>query len=94
MKMFDTKLHVERRDWINYSHRNPRGSGYCEDQGSRQYLVKRYYIFGWLIWSSDVDSEDIPLALAIHQDIFGDCEFKSKFSEHIVNERMRNKGYL
>lgn len=83
MELIKTKLKVERRDWTNYSHRNPRGSGYCEDQGVRQYLVKEYYLCGKLIWSKDIDVEDVPLALAIHQDIFGDCEFKSKFAEFI-----------
>ena len=83
MALIRVETRVERRDWISYSPRNPRGSGYCEDQGVRQYLVKRYFLLGRLIWSRDVDVEDVPLTFAIHQDIFGGCEFKSKFAEHI-----------
>lgn len=83
MELTKVETTVERRDWTLYSPKTPRGSGYCEDQGVRQYLVKRYYLFGRLIWKRDVDVENVPLNAAIHYDIFGDCEWRSKFSEYM-----------
>jgi hypothetical protein len=83
MRIFHTELKVVRRDWTTYGRGARKGSGYCKDQGTKQYLVKSYFLFGKIILSRDIDVEDVPLHYVIHHDIFGDCGFKSKFREYM-----------
>lgn len=80
---------VERWAWRRYSKRAPRGSGYCEDQGERYLLIRRWKLHGITVWRREVDCEEIPAHVWIHASIGGYYgEWKSKF-QHIIDRQRK-----
>lgn len=78
-----TLIKVRRIHWRNFDKDAPRGSGYCVDQGQRQELVKEYRLFGLVIWTKILDTEEIPMYAQIELGVFGRTDWKSKFSAYI-----------
>lgn len=74
---------VKRIDWTTYSSDCPRGSGYCSDQGTTQYLIKEFRIFGVKIWGRTIDKEHIPMFAIIDNAVLGYTSWKSKFKQYI-----------
>ena len=75
---------VERRvDRTTYSAENPKSSGYCEDQGTTQYLMKRFKFLGVVFWQYTLDKEDVPAFAVLEKSFFGSTSWKSKFYEYI-----------
>jgi hypothetical protein len=66
-----TKLTLERRQWTQYSREAPPGSGYCEDQGVYRRIVKSWHVNGLKVWSREIDREDEPAHVWIHEAVFG-----------------------
>ena len=47
--------------WVRYSRENPRGSGYCEDQGARLELWTEWRLGRLLLWRRrEVERELMP----------------------------------
>ncbi len=82
---FTTKISVVRHDWVRYSVLCPRGSGYCEDSGQVQKLIKEYFIGNYRFWTSVLAEEDVPIHVAIESAIYGYYSgvWKSKFEGYI-----------
>jgi hypothetical protein len=78
-----TTITVERRVFTHYSRQNPRGSGYCEDQYQRQFLVKRWKLGRLTIWKATLDSEDVPAHAWIDAGALGFTSWRSKFAAYI-----------
>lgn len=79
--MITTDHAVFRQDWI---FRGREVAPYCEDQGVRYILFKRYYLWGWQFWSREVDREELPPHVWISQAIFGNSSgWESKFKEYM-----------
>lgn len=89
--MKETEEYVVRGEWhTEYSARNPRGSGYCEDQKLIQKLIKRTkkkFLF-WTYWHEEViDSEVVPSFAWIEIGTLGSSDWKSKFAPFDDNGR-------
>jgi len=78
-----TRMRVYRKNWVKYDVDHPRGSGYCADQGTTQYLVKEYLLFGLVVWRRHIDKEEVPGFAVDEHAVFGRSEWKSKFREYI-----------
>lgn len=85
--MITSEIRVERYDWTRYSKQCPRGSGYCEDQGSYQLLVKRWKCWGITIWKRVLDREDIPMHVLVELGSIGTCSWTSKFQPYTEKQR-------
>lgn len=81
--MITTTIKVERRSRTRYSRRFPRGSGYCEEQGEEQALVKRWKWRGITIWRRVLDREAVPNWASIQMGALGFTTWRSKFAEYI-----------
>lgn len=81
--MISTHISVERYTWTQYSRDCPRGSGYCEDQGQYQLLVKRWKFKGFTIWKKVLDREEVPSHVWISAGALGYTDWRSKFAEYI-----------
>lgn len=87
MKILTSKVVVVRRDWAEYDADHLIESGYCAEQGTTQYLVKRWYLFGRQIWHLVLDSEEIPDFVVITHACFGDSygtNWHSKFESYML----------
>ncbi len=85
MSRLTTDLVVMRQDWSRHSKRFPKGCGYCEDQGTRLLLVKRWKWRGKVFFTWVTDREEVPLNVIIAYDTLGysSSAWKSKFAEHM-----------
>ncbi len=82
-RVFQSKIVVKRHNWVRYSRRILPNSGYCEDQGTTQFLVKEYKLFGRTIFKVTLDSEEVPAWALIEQSCFGGTEWTSKFYNYM-----------
>lgn len=79
-----TRLVVKRKDFTRYSNRFPRGSGYCEDQWTEQWLVKQWVFMGRVVWWRVVDRELVPAHAVVSMSAYGDTGgWRSKFSDYL-----------
>jgi len=75
--------------WVTqFSHKNYKGSGYCEDQKLEQRLIRRtpHKFLWWTFWSEEVlDTEIVPSYVWIGLGALGfdSSGWKSKFKEFI-----------
>lgn len=85
MAFYSTEYEVQRWCYTHYSKENPRDSGYCEDQGARNILVKRWKMLGITIWKWIVDREEIPAFVLAKENSYGSYSgsWKSKFEVHL-----------
>lgn len=85
MKPLSVSVEVRRLDWVVHDLRRGTGprSGYCEDQGTKQQLVKRWRLFGRVIWTRVLDEEDVPMFAVIERGCLGSTNWRSKFAEYI-----------
>lgn len=85
MKPLSVAVEVRRRDWVVHDCRRGTGpsSGYCEDQGTKQQLVKRWRLFGRVIWTRVLDEEDVPMFAVIEIGCLGSTNWRSKFAKYI-----------
>lgn len=82
-QVLTTEFKVQRVNWTRYDRLHPRGSGYCSDQGTTQFLVKVWRLFGIKIWSRVIDKEEVPLTVVIEVATLGGTSWKSKFREYM-----------
>lgn len=86
MKLLSVSVEVLRYDWTTYGKfgcGEGRGSGYCLDQGTTQKLVKRWRLFGRVIWTKVLDEESVPSFVTIEVATLGSTNWRSKFAEYI-----------
>ncbi len=85
MKPLSVSVAVRRRDWVVYNWRKGTGkySGYCEDKGTKQQLVKQWRLFGRVIWTRVLDEEDVPTFAVIECSCLGSTNWRSKFAEYM-----------
>lgn len=57
IKIFTTDIRLVQWDWAIYKN-NLRGSGYCDDCGTRQAIKRYYYLFGLNVWTTSLDFEE------------------------------------
>lgn len=84
--MITTDMTVIRRRgtvYGDYSRGTYRGSGYCEEQIDRQYLIKEWRLFGIKVFKRTLDTEDVPVHAIAQVACFGSTDWKSKFAEYI-----------
>ena len=82
-QVLTTEFKVQRVNWTRYDRLHPRGSGYCSDQGTTQFLVKVWRLFGVKVWSRTVVTEEVPLSVVIEGATLGGTSWRSKFREYM-----------
>lgn len=86
MKPLSVSVEVMRNDWTTYGRPGSgleRGSGYCLDQGTTQTLVKRWRLWGRVIWTKVLGTENVPSFVPIEVGTLGSANWRSKFAEYI-----------
>ena len=81
-----TRIYVKRKAWTEYDSRCPPGSGYCKEHHDRQYLRKEWMLWSKCIFYRTLDTEDVPLFVAIQQATIGYSEWQSKFAQQIKDQ--------
>ena len=82
-QILTTEFVVRRINWTRYDRLHPRGSGYCCDQGTTQYLVKVWRLLGIKVWSRIIAKEEVPLSVVIEVATLGGTSWRSKFREYM-----------
>lgn len=81
MRYLERKVAIYEQTWTRYSRENPKGSGYCEDQGVIVTLRERAYLFGVCIRDKILDSEDMPSFAWIQKATLGSTDWKPRFAD-------------
>lgn len=69
---------VTQTTWTHYSGRFPANSGYCEEWYDVQFLMKRYYLGGCLLWEKCLCEERLPVWVSCAAGTCGHVDYKFK----------------
>lgn len=89
-RWFETSVRVYSQDWTKHSRENPRGSGFCDDQGVTITLRRRVWIFGIRVWDQVLDSEEMPSWAWINSAVLGSSDWRSRLHDDKRVTKVKN----
>ena len=87
MKFFTQEVKVRAFMSTQYSERDYRGSGYCKEQQMYQQKVRITRFLGIPIWTTILDSEEVPSFAWIQAGAFGETEWRSRILRELKEEK-------